>query len=350
MSDLLGFLLAAALIAGIVTLGRRSARAFTATRPGATATSATTVSICYDDVDLRIAADPAARVDHSPHARAPGTHTQMVSAPSCSRDYDITSTLNERTFEERSLQLDVIGVKQHQDVLRALTTREPDKLFSAVFVPEPNNPRDPKAVAIHADGLGIIGYLSAANAGKYESVARLVSAHGIKATSLGHWFTVDASGGPVVEAWIEVGPAAALARDIREKFGAAPRKRPRAVAQDAEADTWRLGIVGESYRQDALKRLSAGRREQGDEVRFRAELRLEPENVDDPDAVAVHVVGGALIGYVPRDEAAEFNAVLRRQPAPVVCEAFLVGGTPGKPFIGAVLEFGPVKALKRAQH
>jgi hypothetical protein len=57
----------------------------------------------------------------------------------------------------------VVGTSHYQDALLALTGRQGDEEIRleklAIFVPEPGNPHDPNAIAIHIDGR-LVGYLS----------------------------------------------------------------------------------------------------------------------------------------------------------------------------------------------
>src|SRR4051812_39684288 len=57
----------------------------------------------------------------------------------------------------------VVGTSHYQDVLLALTRRQGDEEVRveklAVFVPEPDNPHDPNAIAVHVDGQ-LVGYLA----------------------------------------------------------------------------------------------------------------------------------------------------------------------------------------------
>ena len=57
----------------------------------------------------------------------------------------------------------VVGVTHYQDALRSVTGRAADEEIRAekvaVFVPEPDNPHDPDAIAVHIDGQ-LVGYLS----------------------------------------------------------------------------------------------------------------------------------------------------------------------------------------------
>lgn len=326
-----------AIVGGLLALWLHASRASGTPQQTSSTVPPEVPPVGQNETDLRVQAIPEpSLVSASPALEEP------------SRDYDITSVLNERTFEDQSLDIDLVGVAHYQDRLKDLASREPGGLFCAILVPEPHNASDSNAIAVHADGLGVVGYLSAADAVKYRTVAGLVSAHGLKATGLGHWFRADSREDAAIDAYVEFGPPTGLARDIRETYGPAPRVAQRPVGRAHTSGGWKLGIVAESYYQAELLRISEGRRARGTEVVFRAQLRPEPDNANDPNAVAVYVAEGTQIGYLPSDIAAEFNAFLRSQPEPVDCEAFLVGGTPDKPSIGAVLEFGSVKALKRA--
>jgi hypothetical protein len=57
----------------------------------------------------------------------------------------------------------VVGTSHYQDALLELTNRQEDEEIRvekiAVFVPEPDNPHDPNAIAIQIDGR-LVGYLS----------------------------------------------------------------------------------------------------------------------------------------------------------------------------------------------
>jgi hypothetical protein len=93
-------------------------------------------------------------------------------------------------------------------------------------------------------------------------------------------------------------------------------------------------VVGESFRQGALKKAALSETETLNAIIFR-----EPDNEFDRNAVKVGVVvGGAFehAGYLPREAAKAFNPVLREFEAAgfrmLACEARLVGGGKGKSF------------------
>jgi hypothetical protein len=93
-----------------------------------------------------------------------------------------------------------------------------------------------------------------------------------------------------------------------------------------------IEVVGESFRQDALKKAS-----QGDTGVLNAIIFREPENEFDRNAVKVGIVIGGVFehaGYLPRDAAEVFNPVMRDFEAAgfrmLACEARLVGGERSK--------------------
>ena len=100
------------------------------------------------------------------------------------------------------------------------------------------------------------------------------------------------------------------------------------------------GIVGESNYQAALRTLDAGRRARGEQVTFIAELVLEPNNPYDANAVKV-VADGKHLGYLPKDDAAQYQAALRAIGGTgkrACCHAKLIGGTAGKPSLGVMID------------
>ncbi|CAL9380542.1 hypothetical protein SUDANB95_01047 [Actinosynnema sp. ALI-1.44] len=79
-------------------------------------------------------------------------------------------------------------------------------------------------------------------------------------------------------------------------------------------------VVGESHYTKALQRL-AGKTRTG-ERETPAELRPEPNNRHDRNAVQV-VVEGHVVGYLPREAAAEYHRPLRQVGRPASCRARL---------------------------
>lgn len=101
--------------------------------------------------------------------------------------------------------LGIVGESYRQDELRALSRRttdasrfrpdlvdyaaevaddEPDRRwFLAVLVREPENPKDPEAVAVHAKGGGKLGYLNREDARRYTQVFRSLEKRGYDAAA-----------------------------------------------------------------------------------------------------------------------------------------------------------------------
>jgi uncharacterized protein YbgA (DUF1722 family) len=78
----------------------------------------------------------------------------------------------------------VVGTSHYQDALLELTGREGDEEIRvekvAVFVPEPDNPHDPNAVAVHIEGK-LVGYLSREENKRWLDV---VAAHRVGAEAM----------------------------------------------------------------------------------------------------------------------------------------------------------------------
>jgi hypothetical protein len=110
-------------------------------------------------------------------------------------------------------------------------------------------------------------------------------------------------------------------------------------------------VVGESYRQDALRRVEAtatnswpyldeltgyARRRAEEDLEgrwFRAVLVREPDNPADPHAIAVHADDVGAVGYLSRANALAyapvFEALARAGSTQATCPAFLIGGGRG---------------------
>jgi len=102
-----------------------------------------------------------------------------------------------------------------------------------------------------------------------------------------------------------------------------------------------VGIVGESYRQTALRTLAADKLQRGETVTFVARLTREPANPYDSNAIRVDVRDGDQLGYLSKTDAVAYHDVLEAvagQNAIAICNAKLVGGTPTKPSIGVMLD------------
>jgi hypothetical protein len=140
-------------------------------------------------------------------------------------------------------------------------------------------------------------------------------------------------------------------------FGGKPQSQT-AAAMTVHAGAL-VAVVGESHRQDVLRRLAQrttgsaefldelhGRaRKVGDEKHdgrwFRAALIREPSNEWDSNAIGVWADGVGLVGYLDRDDAIDyqiiFEALNRHGCAVASCPAFLIGGEPHKPSYGVML-------------
>jgi len=116
-------------------------------------------------------------------------------------------------------------------------------------------------------------------------------------------------------------------------------------------------VVGESDRQDALRRITStgsssfladlsgyARKvaERDPNGRwFRAVLFREPHNEYDENAIAVHADGVGQVGYLSRDDAISYRGVFEALATHGIsvasCPAFLIGGEAGKPSYGVIL-------------
>lgn len=115
------------------------------------------------------------------------------------------------------------------------------------------------------------------------------------------------------------------------------RSRPRPAAAPVPHDDgplhlegegdYEFDVVGEGHYQAALSEICGGKCEEGHELEVTAELRLEPDNAYDPNAVAV-LIEGRLVGHLPREGAAMFSDVARRKGGGrrITCAAMIVGG------------------------
>ncbi|WP_409464056.1 HIRAN domain-containing protein [Amycolatopsis sp. GA6-003] len=115
------------------------------------------------------------------------------------------------------------------------------------------------------------------------------------------------------------------------------------------SDDGRLGVVGESYYQEALRLVAGGRRIGAgfeEHLPVTAVLVPEPENPWDEDAVRVDVLAGSRtvkVGYLSRDRAAEYQPELLELGVKGVlgtCPARITGG--GDKYYGIYLHLaGP---------
>jgi hypothetical protein len=101
-------------------------------------------------------------------------------------------------------------------------------------------------------------------------------------------------------------------------------------------------LVGESHYQDELLAIAGDRLASGRRVEFRALLMPEPENKFDSNAVAVYAEGRGIVGYLAREVAEEYQAVIQAHvnagKGYPCCNALAWGGTQDKPAIGVWLD------------
>jgi hypothetical protein len=91
----------------------------------------------------------------------------------------------------------------------------------------------------------------------------------------------------------------------------------------------RLRVTGAPHYQEELAAAAGPKRPGGVEDRRRFALVAEPDNPHDANAIAVHVEGGAKVGYLPREEAQRYgrlmDAVAARGRRPVT-DGVILGG------------------------
>jgi hypothetical protein len=78
--------------------------------------------------------------------------------------------------------LAIVGTSYRRDVLARIAgdalRRGEHVAFTALIVPEPENPHDPNAIAVVADGIGPIGYFSRRDAVRYKAMAEALRRRG----------------------------------------------------------------------------------------------------------------------------------------------------------------------------
>ena len=119
----------------------------------------------------------------------------------------------------------------------------------------------------------------------------------------------------------------------------APPTGERRKAGDRRHDA--VPIVGESDHQETLRSLLD---HHGRSVV--ASLVAEPENPQDPNAVAV-VIEEGRVGYLNADIAKRYGTVLNERATPFRCPATLHGGDWDSPTIHVVLDFSLVYVAAR---
>lgn len=80
----------------------------------------------------------------------------------------------------------VVGTSHYQDALTELSGRQGDEQIRvekvATLVPEPDNPHDPKAIAVHIAGR-LVGYLSRDENPRWQEVVAMLAEHGHRAAA-----------------------------------------------------------------------------------------------------------------------------------------------------------------------
>ncbi len=88
----------------------------------------------------------------------------------------------------------------------------------------------------------------------------------------------------------------------------------------------RIDCVGEANYQDALSELAGGKQPESQYIETNAEIRREPGNLYDANAIQV-AVAGQVVAYLPREEAAFYAPVMdARGLAALPCPAEVRGG------------------------
>lgn len=75
------------------------------------------------------------------------------------------------------VDIEIVGESFHEDYIRALRRRYRDRDFEIVLVPEPDNPYDRNAVAVHVDGAPV-GHLSRKMAPAWQPMVAAANAEG----------------------------------------------------------------------------------------------------------------------------------------------------------------------------
>ena len=106
---------------------------------------------------------------------------------------------------------------------------------------------------------------------------------------------------------------------------------------------WRLEVVGESYRQDAIRSAAESSAiSLGGRTPVQAVLRPEPDNPHDQNAIAV-MVGRWHVGYIGREDAAILRPglwrLMEQRSAPIALEGVITG----QPTLGVFLSFDPAE-------
>jgi hypothetical protein len=88
-------------------------------------------------------------------------------------------------------------------------------------------------------------------------------------------------------------------------------------------------VLGESHYQEALEAIAGGKWEDPSDMEVTAYLIREPDNAYDRNAIAVYI-RGRIVGYIGRDDAAEYAPILDelwvKYQCRAACQARLKGG------------------------
>ena len=104
-------------------------------------------------------------------------------------------------------------------------------------------------------------------------------------------------------------------------------------------------VVGESFYQDRLRQISAGRRERGEQhVTFPCHLRFEINAHTHLPAICVDASGGRTVGHFAAEQAEVYAPIIReieQSGRRAECVAELFGGYANRPTFGVWLDFKP---------
>jgi hypothetical protein len=163
--------------------------------------------------EIREPERPERRVECGPNPNPPGSRVLCC----------------EPVWTGHEVKLAVVGESYRQDVLRQLAG---DDLaagtfvkFTALIVPEPTNPHDPNAIAVHANGYGQIGFFSRADAIRYRPAAQELLRRGAIGECKG-WLIGGDPSRPTIGAQILISPPNLLAKALRPRTRARQSKHP----------------------------------------------------------------------------------------------------------------------------
>lgn len=129
-----------------------------------------------------------------------------------------------------------------------------------------------------------------------------------------------------VTEWSYYTPSEKLAKAAAELHLKLKKAPPFGIIELAEADEENFDIVGESNYQDALETIAGPKSRSGAEFEVEALLVPEPDNKFDRHAVMV-IIDDHLVGYIPRNETADFHEFLDQTGASsAICDAIIEGG------------------------